>query len=262
MTTQQKIKRYLPIDLNGLTFYPITVENYQSYQSAKQVLLMRMSALPVKYAVKTYLEALWLLDIDNYEKTGSFAGYIGSIIRLLRLALRLGANEIDIVTDTETGRDLKALQITQNGKTVTLKPIEFMAIRQLLAEQNGDELPDEADNLDIVQSEAIIAELNAKNLDYDIENQIMAVAVEMKMRKAEIYEWTIKEYTDVVSAITLSKQHLICGIGEMSGASWKGGNPAPSWCFPMKKDGNHLISMDSFQREHGDIQISDTVPTL
>ena len=79
------------------------------------------------------------------------------------------------------------------------------------------------------------AELNGEKLQVSFDDLLASVAFQSNTTVRELWGWTIKAFEQRRRAIDRHINHLICGIGEMSGnVSWKNGNPYPSWCFDKK----------------------------
>ena len=68
------IRKGEPVEELGLIFYPIQMHHYEEFLMCKDALSLRLSTLPVKYAVKDYLNAIFGLELDSLKfkskKTG------------------------------------------------------------------------------------------------------------------------------------------------------------------------------------------------
>ena len=126
-------------------------------------------------------------------------------------------------------------------------PLDFSTrFRQIIAEQNGLELPDEAENIALVQDNEKLKELNnkGKSLNVNLDDLIASVAYQSKVSEKEIMTWTVREFENRKKAIDRDKRFMLCGQAEMSGmVSFKSGNPAPSWQFDVLD--NSLGTMES-----------------
>lgn len=238
------IRRGLPITLLGLNFYPIKMCHYERFLECKSALVLRLSTLPVKYAIKDYLSAVFALEIDSIYKNKAKIGLFERIINFLFMALRIDLDKKEFFkknlklkkVNNETLIDY--LLITQNGREIKITPQQFSTkIRPLLAEQNGFKLPKESDNAEIIQSEQernqIIADENYK-LDININDLISSVAYLSHVSEKEIDKWTVREFENRKKAINRDKHYMLYGQAQFSGmVSFKNGNPAPSWCFDI-----------------------------
>lgn len=258
-TSQEAVRRAtlrdIPIELCGLEFYGITVERYEEWQSLKSVLLMRQTKLPVLFLAMPFIDALFAADIQSLETESKLAGYTSAILYTLALALRLPDEsvinqQIRVVTNKN---ELKGFYVAFQGERqdVFIPKEMFPQIRQTIAWQNGDDVPDESLNDDLLETEKDIAAANAGNLKFDFEDMIASVALNARLRIRDIYSMTILEFETMRHAIDRDKRYMLCGMSEASGATWKGGNPCPSWCFDRAKKGSAaLVSADKFSGIH------------
>ena len=206
---------------------------------------MRLSTLPVKYAVKDYLNALWALEMDEFNKSGGGVGLFYRIMTLLSLSLRIDIEVDDVINGRnmrKVGNDFEIdhFVVQQNGISVEITPLVFSSqIRPLLAEQNGLELPNESENAELVQAQEELEEIKSSGKKLKITNDslIASVAYNSGIREQEIDDWTVREFENRRKAIERDKRYMLHGQAEMSGmVSFKNGNPYPSWCFDTLDD--------------------------
>lgn len=253
--TREEVRRAtlrdIPIELCGLEFYGFTVERYEEWQSLKSVLLMRQTKLPVLFLGMPFIDALFATDIQTLETESKLAGYMSAILYVMAMALRLPDDsvknqQIRVVTNKS---ELKGFYVAYQGERqdVFIPKEMFPQIRQTIAWQNGDDVPDESLNDDLLETEKDIMAANAGNLQFDFEDMIASVALNAKVRIKDIYAMSILEFETMRHAIDRDKRYMLCGAAEANGASWKGGNPCPSWCFDKAKKGSAaLVSADKF----------------
>lgn len=235
-----KIRRGEPITESGLIFYPITMDYYEEFIRCKEAITLRQASLPVRYLSMSFLAALFAMEIDAIATGQPSAGMFFRAMLLLHLSLRIGL-DIDelnknICVKEEHGKIvLDYIVIKQNDKIVKFTPLDFTTkFRPLIAEQNGIELPDESENLELVQSNETLKDLSnkGKELNVNIDDLIASVAYQSKLSEADILSWTVREFENRKKAIERDKRYMLCGQGEMSGmVTFKNGNPSPSWCF-------------------------------
>lgn len=241
--TQARVKRAAlmnqPVELCGLRFYPITMDRYEEWQADKSVLLARQSTLPVAFITMPFIDALFALDIEAIRETGRLAGTMNHILHALVLTLRLPDDSVEreqirLVTHQ---MELKGfyVAIQEDRQDVFIPKEAFPQIRQIIAWQQGEEVPDESLNDELLEDEKWIAQRNAGNLDFDPDSMLASVALNCGKRIGEMLDMSILEFEMTRSAIDRDKKYLICGIAEGNGTKWKGGNPHPSWCFDRKK---------------------------
>lgn len=248
----EALLRYEPIELNGLVYYPIRVADYDKWQATKPVLTLRQGTLPAVYACMSYLQCVWALQFDAMVRGEDSSGAWDLLACLMFLALRLSARDIiQPIGNKEDQRTITAMRITKDGEVYDIRTDEFAQIRKLIAEQNGAELPDEADNPDLVEAAEDISMSNNVRLKYDFSDMLTSVSSEMKLRRADILEWSVKEFDDVMRSIKRRYGYFTASIAESNGAKFKSGNPYPTWIFDRDKDEfAGLIALNKFQAAH------------
>lgn len=246
------IRRGEPITESELTFYPITMDYYDVFIQCKNALILRQASLPVRYLSMDYLSALFTLEMEELKSGKESSQVFLKVMTLLHLSLRIGLNVEELYKNIEVSIEkdkirLKHILIKQNEKIVKFTPLDFSTrFRQIIAEQNGLELPDEAANIDLVRDNEKLKELNnkGKSLNVNLDDLIASVAYQSKVSEKEIMTWTVREFENRKKAIDRDKRFMLCGQAEMSGmVSFKNGNPAPSWQFDVLD--NSLGTMES-----------------
>ena len=245
--------KYEPIELNGLVYYPITVADYQKWQALKPVLCLRQGTLPTAFACMTYLQCVWALDYSaNNGADGIKSSLWAALSGILFLSLRLSeGDEIQAIGSSQNRQELSSIRIIKDGQPHDISPLEFMQVRKLVADQNGAELPDEADNPELIEAANDVTNTGDVKLDYNVADMLTSVASAKNMRRKDLYEWPIKELEDEARAIRRRYGYFLASIAESQGAKFKGGNPYPTWMFDKAKDEfAGLISMDKLQADH------------
>lgn len=240
------------IEKYGLTFYGLKMRQYEEWAEYKNVWLSRQSTLPVFCVSYPFLQAIFLLDMKAIEETGKPAGLLYRIMYCLGMALGFDENcvreqRIYIVPE-EDEQSLKAIAVKVDSETtVEITPAKFNKIRKIVAWMQGDELPDETLNDDLLDTERLLRERDMPRLDYSLIDMKASVAYACGIRMKDIQEWTILEFETMRRAIDRAKRFNICGIGETNGCKWGEGNPYPSWCFDKEEQGTiALIAQDQF----------------
>ena len=263
-----RIRRGQPIKALGLQFYPITMTDYEEFLECKGVLALRMTSLAkqsFEYITMPFLAALWAVDYDTARATGKPVGMTERIVRLLCLSLRLGHDEQDkllhgVYCDRSNPRSLHHLEVTQDGKTVQINPVDFTTtVRPLIAEQNGIELPDESFNPDIVQTEQLMQEEQENKVNFDLATLIASVASASHVRQKDIDDWTVLEFEMQRQALDRKINYMVYTQAEMSGmVKFPRGNPYPSWIFDRAEIlTDALITVDEMQNKYrgvGDVK--------
>lgn len=258
------ILRYEPVELNGLVYYPITVDKYDKWQACKSALTLRQGALPATYACMTFLQCVWALDFDAKMSGGEDEfGPWNALAVILTMSLRFSDDDkIQAIGNLPDKRNLISIRIVKDGQAHDIQPLEFNIIRKLIAEQNGEDLPDEADNPDLIEAADDVKNSSDMKLEYDIGDMITSVASAMNLRRKDVMEWPIKEFDDVLRAIKRRIGHIIASLAEVQGAKYEKGSPYPTWVFDKADDEfAGLISMDKIQSDHkANISMQETTP--
>ena len=251
------IRRDQPVEIDGLTFYPVLMDEFEEFAAARESLELMQQTLPIKYLTMPFLSAVYALDYDLTKNGQPSTGMFARTLQLLALSMRIlkglpmqrRISSFQLNVDGDDPSILKKITFLKDGEErLSITPMQFARYRPILAAQNGVELPDESANLDILESERILNEKNAKPLDTNIDDLIASIAVVTKCDESEIFSWSIRKFFLRRKAIDRILSFVVCGIGELSGrVKWKGGNPAPSWCFDKAKGlSSALISASEF----------------
>ncbi len=230
---KKAIQHDKPIQWNGLTLFPIRTADYLEFGAAKYGLLVSQQTLPTQYALMNFLEALYAMDYDSRSENRQEPELFLRLILLLKMALK-GPDEAEIfsIVKPENPRMLIAVKVRQNGVEAEITPRNFIELREILAAQNGLELPDENANPDLIRAENDIASAQKSiSLKPDFEALLYAVAVKTGTPPEEIYGWTIRRFTLTVQAIERITGHLIAALTEAAGGKYRYGNPFPTWKY-------------------------------
>ena len=264
---KKAISRYQPVEVEGFTFYPITVEEYDNFLIASSAIDFMQQSLPVALLSVPLLTAYWQLDIENAENGTPVDGKFSRALLFLAMALRImpDAEPIERVKafqvefDPKNHKKLISLRFRLNGtEQCKITPVQFQRIRPILAAQNGIKLQSDTANPELVQAERDIAEQNNPNLDINLEDMICSVSALTGTTEDEIYGWPIKKLNQTVSALRRAMDYIICGVGATQGAKWKNGNPSPSPFFERTKEkSSALIAAEQFANGGGARAISN-----
>lgn len=263
------IRQGKPVNCLGLTFYPIQMCHYELFLMCKSALSVRLSTLPVKYAIKDYINAIFSLEIDSSKEGREIGGIFSRIITLLKLSLRIdnfGGKSFfkDNVIFRKVNKneiEIDRFILTQDKKTVEISALDFSTkIRSLIAKQNGIELPDENDSADLVRAQEEMNKLRRSPIKLNQSNDslISSVAYNSRVREKEIYDWTILEFENRKNAIERDKNYMLYAQAEMSGmVTFKNGNPYPSWCYDAIDESAGTMSLSKLQQQNGNISIKE-----
>lgn len=244
--------RFQSITDGGLTLHPVRVRDYDLFQLARPALEVLQSSLPVRYLSMPLLQVYFQLDVIGPLTSGAAStGLWGSALLALSLALRLGEGmepeerirQFRPVVTAEDKTRLKALRATINGEEmIEITPVQFQRLRQIIAEQNGVELPSDYADPELVKAERDLAAMRETTLKADLEQLVASVCALTGADEGEIDEWPIRKLRTRANALQRAMQYIVCGVGEMSGAKWKGGNPVPHPFYERGAEGSAALT--------------------
>lgn len=254
---QRAIRRYKPIETEGLTLYPIRVDEYDAFLAARPALEALQQSFPVRLMSVPILAAMYRMDFEAVVLEGKpGSGLFSSAVLGLVLALRLGEG-LDLErrmkmvlpkADPKDPAKLLALEWLENGEELCrITPVQYQRLRPILAAQNGVKLWSDEANPDLVQAENDLGESAALCLDATIEDKVCSVAALTGTEEADIYGWPLLRLEHRADALKRAMDYIVCGMGEASGAKWKNGNPAPHPFYARKRAGSSaVVSLDHF----------------
>lgn len=264
---ERLINRYRPVIFEGLTLYPVTVENYEIFTYCTPALGFMQQSLPVAMLAKPLISVFFEMELAEAhtnkpsgengepEKPGNL--FTRSIIALI-LALRLGEGmpmperlkRVQLAFDRKTGKKLEALiVITDGGKPIEISPVKFGRLRPVIAAQNGIEIPPLDANPELVEADRAVRMMNAPKLEMVLEDKVSFVALASGADEDEIYDWPILKFNRRSIAAERVLSYLIYGIGEHSGmVKYKNGNPCPSPYFRRKQQSLGMMALSEFRR--------------
>jgi len=255
-----------PYRFGGALFYPITVRDYALFYACSSSLTLRLSMLPVAYAVMNYAEAIFAMAM-NEELPESERTDFARFMHLLAMSMRVSVDDVQIYTDAKDTTKLASIVVKQttadSEELVRLDSRQLGQIREIIAYMNGRELPDESENTELVQAEQDIRASGVNNeLKADIQDLKASVASHYRVRLRDINDWTVYEFEKARSAIERMTRCVICGIGEAGGmVKYEKGNPFPSLFFDRTPENPALINVNDFMRRVGGaVEMSDGLP--
>lgn len=241
----RQIRRYEPVETEGLVLYPILVEEYEEYLTARAAIEFMHQRLPRVFLNMPLLQAYYALDSQSVKDDKLPTGLMARAVLFLALSLRIGQGlpvdkRVSLFRPKldEKGR-LKSICFTPDGEEICeITPAKFQRLRPILAAQNGLEIPPDDANPELVDTEQEIARKKAPELDIELESLIASVAALSGSEETEIYGWPIAKLQRRQRAIHRALDYLVFGIGESQGTKWKKGNPVPNPFFDKKKEGS------------------------
>lgn len=254
---QRAVRRYKPIETEGLTLYPVRVDEYDAFLAARPALEALQQSFPVRLMSVPILAAMYRMDFEAVVLEGKpGSGLFSSAVLGLVLALRLGEGldierRLKMVSPRADPKDparLVALEWMLNGEELCrLTPVQYQRLRPILAAQNGVRLWSDEANPDLVQAEKDIGEASAVQLDVTVEGKVCAVATLTGAEETDIYDWPILKLEHRADALKRAMDYMVCGIGEASGTKWKTGNPAPHPFFErLRTESAAVTAIENF----------------
>lgn len=258
---KKSIRAYKPIDIDGLTLYPIEVNRYEEFLWARKSLDFLQQSLPVHLISLPLLDAYYRMDIEAVMNGEQGSGLFTGALLILGMALRLmpdgSADKIlekfSIHADPNDPSKLKCLRFTVNGEEIhQITPVQFSRLRPILAAQNGIELESTDANPELLEADYDLSVKDAPNLDMSVEAMISAAALVTGKDEDEIQNWAILKLNNRLNAAKNIMDYMICGIGQTQGTSWKGGNPSPHpWFEKIREKNGGLIAIENFANGQG-----------
>lgn len=249
------VRRFEPIETEGLTLYPICVKDIDRFTVARSAIEFMQQSLPVALLSKPLLQAYYTLELDAAVNGQPGGGLFYKSILFLLLALRAGdglpdEQRMELVNFELKENDptrLKSVLIFVNGEVKRITPMQFQRLRPILAAQNGIELLSENANPELVQAERDLAEMNAPKLQYRIDALKATVATLSGADESDMEEWPILKLLLRRDAVQRLVGYIVCNVAEAQGAKWKHGNPYPSPLYDREIDYcGGLIDMSTF----------------
>lgn len=243
----RQIRRYAPVEVEGICLYPVTVDEYDLFSDARPAIEFVQQSLPVTYVSMPLLQAYYELDFKSVADKQLPTGLMTRALLFLALALRLGAGDspekrisrFRIRTRPDNPRKLDAVLFSLDGEEIhEITPARFQRLVPILAAQNGIKLHEDTDNPELLAAEEQIERKNQLDVDANIDLVVTSVAAMSGCDEADIYDWPILKLQNRQRALKMAMDYIICGVGETQGTKWKHGNPCPSPFFPLKKSGS------------------------
>ena len=239
---RQQIQENIPVVYEDLEFHPLTVRDYPLYETARPAFELMLSSLKdPRLARLPWCGCLWALDKECEQQTGKPGMFLAWVLCVMATALRLDATASGTFplrpVFAQTG-ELTAIMVGDVQTNYALLNMRQMDdIRQIIAAQNGYDLPNENWNPELVRAAQENAKRGSTNLDVNFEDLVYSVAFNAHCRASEIYGWTIREFHKTQEAIDRTLGYVIYSLADKSGfVTYKYGTPYPSWKFNRNAD--------------------------
>lgn len=218
---------------NGLTVYPVQMKDYLLFLTARECISTAQQTWPVPWCTVKYLDGLIGM------------GLLPRLALLLKLVFRL-PDELTVYPRVKEDK-IASLLVVQGEGQAEITPKNFPSLRELIARQNGIELPDELANAELMQAQKDLAR-NGTPLKVDLEDLIYSVALKASVSPEEIMEWTVRRFQVVERAIDRSEGFRMANLTLAAGGKFKNGNPFPSWKFDREEG---LVGVESLSALSG-----------
>lgn len=222
----EKLFSACPEAWNGLLVYPVLMRDYSLFLAVKDSILSAQQSWPFPWSTAKYWDGLFGM------------GLIPRLCLMLKLVFRLEERDGALpLFPKMNGEKLESLTVFQGEQTGVITAKNFGGLRELIARQNGLELPDETNNAELVEAKRYLAQQRTPPLKADFESLIYSVACALKTDPEELLNWTIRRFRATEQALDRSIGHLTASITLAAGGKFKGGNPYPSWKYDREETG-------------------------
>lgn len=263
MAISQSIKRacrrYEEVEAEGLTLYPILVEELEAFEMARPGIDIVQQALPVRYAAMPLLAALYRMEYEALEKNEEGIGFFSRALLMLALSLRLGkglplekrVGMFRCKVDPQDMGCLKAVEFTVDGEELwRVTPVQFQRLREIAAAQNGIELAAPEANPELLEAQRDLAQMNGAPLSGCVWERIAAIAALEHVDEAEIDQWPILKLQEKTRTWQRIIGYMVCAVAEAQGTKWKNGNPHPSLFYEKEDIGNTALRPAEMATQH------------
>jgi len=245
MHIKSAVRKYEPIDTDGLTLYPVLVKEYDTFLMARPALEVLQQSFPVRLMRVPLLTALYQMDYEAVTSGQMPTGLFSRALLAIALSLRLGEGldpaermrQFRVAVDREKPETLLRLEYAVGGETKEITPLTFQKVRPIIAAQNGVKLESDMADPDLVQAEKDLAEQSGVSLNANVDDLVSAISALSGNDEADIEEWPILKLQRRQTAYKRMLDYLVCGFGQVNGTTWKGGNPVPHPFFDRIESG-------------------------
>lgn len=212
-----------PIKYMGITTYPVLMKDvFRFYKCAGVLLINPLDFNDPKVAAMSYLDLVINLSLIQKEFKENF-------LEMLRLTLRIKDEDLKIESDGEKEDKHYSLIIRQNNIWKIVNGATFTKIKNLICYQNGLEVQNLNENQEITRARKALAQQNNVGSP-SLKDQVYSVAAEMQINVADIMNWSINRFNEILKACDRLIHYKIYRSAEMSGmVSFKNGIPIHSW---------------------------------
>lgn len=237
---KRHIQQYEPVDVDGLTLYPVTMAEREEFEYARPAIDLVQQSMPPVFAAMPLLSAYYKMDYDAHQAGEDPVGLFAGALLMLALSLRLGAglaaeerlSLFRMKTEAQDPSRLTAVTFWADGEEMhSVTPVQFQRLREIIAAQNGITLTSENANPELIEAERALQEAEGAALSGDMGEKIAVVCALCHAEEAEVEEWPILKFQNRAKSWQRIMGFMVCAIAQAQGSRWKGGNPYPSLFF-------------------------------
>ena len=200
-----------PIPFKELTLYPVKVSMLYLYTIFSECLKVpHLTSGDLKALSMSYLKYIYYLATEKNQKELFY-----QLERLLLMILELDKTYIDGNKQEQNTIDflLNTGEIRIKGVKYTSE--DFDTIREIILNQNGEDLPDETINPEVLQAYKQKQELELKSLNYklcDLEDNINILVCMTSYKRNEILNLTIRTFYKLLERSGLIMNYKILNL--------------------------------------------------
>lgn len=236
-----------PIPYKDLVFYPVKVKDYEEFLFYATALMIEKNSikdpvLAIKAISMKYLD--WMYEISTKENN-----FIGLFDGLLRLVLNKKDSQMEYNIDKSGNAFFRIENSIYYGE-------DFDIIRNIIAEQNMLDLPDEKIQKNVrealEEARRFKQKLN-KNKMASFEEQMVALSIYMGIEIEKIYEMTVRKFLISIkraNQIIMSNIYLTASLSGF--VSFKDKSILKSWIADIDNEDKYAdvkMSPDTLQQK-------------
>lgn len=243
----------LPIPYKSLLIYPVTVKDYLLFSIFSQCLLMEKNSIPdPKIITMTELEYLFYLANKKEEQSSNILWFD----RLLSLCLKDDKSFDDIE------KSIERYKYDENGKPyfeigeIKYGAKDFVKIKEIIAEQNELELPDENISKEVrdkLEEARRYREKMSASTPATLEDYLISLSISTGWSLDYIYSMTIRKFFSSLKRMDNFVHYKIYLTASLSGfVEFKDKSFIKHWLDGLEKKGKYQdvsVDLDTVQEK-------------
>ena len=234
----EELMKNEPISYAGLVLHPLKVKEYALYRIGQDSFELMQASLSPKLARLSWFPCLDALDREIKEQTGKPGIYMPCAVKVMEAALNLDpGSKFSAARNSQGNISAVMIQKDAGSQPVLLNMQQMRDVREIIAAQNGYEIPDEGWTLELYRAQKQLQKTGDAGLKFDLEELLYSVAVNTGENAEDIWEWSIKRFQLMQKAISRKLGYMICTTAEIAAqVKFTNGNPYPDWRLPRAAD--------------------------